>query len=190
MLLEIELGEGIEQHRTKEFLGDNEPIENDDHYTAAIIIFSPMWAKRNTYRAVKEIIEIFLKPDIGKLGVQEACVRQNIHTHIMAPLARLFRQAWSHDGDPESFSPDPIHFRSTDFPSENLESVSSVPATFNNNLDSARGAALDQLTKPTSSPQAVAYPFRRRPEANTGVSSLEDGELLDDEDVENTVEGR
>lgn len=189
MLLEIELGEGIERYRTEEFLGDNEPIENDDHYTAGIIIMSPMWVKRNTYQAVKEIIEICLKPDIGKLGVEEAGVRQNIYTHIMAPLGRLFRQAWSHNEDPESFSPDPIHFKSTDFPSENLESLSSSLAN-NDNLEPAQILALGQPTKPNSSFQAVSSSFRGRPEADTEVSSSDEGELLDDEDAENTVEAR
>lgn len=132
LLLEIELGEGIERHRSEESLDENEqPIENDDHYTAGKVILSPMWERRNVYQAVKEMIEICSKPDTGKLGTDQACVRDNLYTHIVAPLGRLFRQAWSRDKDPEAFSPNPVSFKSTEFPSDDFELLNSETAASN-----------------------------------------------------------
>ncbi|KAK9788207.1 putative Kinase-like domain-containing protein [Seiridium cardinale] len=102
--------------------GENDnPIENDDHYTAGKIILSPMWERRNVFQATEEMIEICLKPDPSKFGNEEASARDNLYTYVVEPLGRLFRQAWLHDREPESFSPDPVSFKSTDISSETLE---------------------------------------------------------------------
>ena len=113
MLMEIELGEGMEKHRP-----DNLNIENDDHYIAGGIILEPLWEKLDSYQAVKQMIEVCVKPDTGKLGLDNEAVRSNLYIYIVAPLGRLFRQAWHQAGDPESFTPQPICFTSDDFPAD------------------------------------------------------------------------
>jgi hypothetical protein len=193
MLLEIELGEGIEMHRSQDSLDDKgRPIENDDHYTAVRVILSPMWQRRNSYQAVKGMIEICLKPDIGKLGTDQACVRSKLYTYIVAPLGKLFRQAWSRDKDPEAFSPNPVSFKSTEFRSDDLELLGCDAAASKNlephsltNVPSSDSMSTAQLTV------AVEPSLDQGgSEAVSGLSDSEVGELLDDEDGQNTVEAR
>ncbi|TGJ84207.1 hypothetical protein E0Z10_g4570 [Xylaria hypoxylon] len=192
MLLEIELGEGIELHRLEESFDDENLIENDDHFTAGRIILSPMWEKRNMYQAVKEMIEICLKPDTGKFGIEEAPARDNLYTYIVAPLGRLFRQAWSRDGDPESFSADPVSFKATEFPSDDLEPFN-LDSRATNDLSPAQTPALESATRPSSASfarQTNLSSSRNRLGAETPTPSLEDGKLLGDKDGENMIQDR
>ncbi|KAF2963128.1 hypothetical protein GQX73_g10440 [Xylaria multiplex] len=196
MLLEIELGEGIELHQVEESLDDENPIENDDHFTAGRIILSPMWERRNVYQAVKEIIEICLKPDTGKFGIEEVPARDNLYTYVVAPLGRLFKQAWSRDKDPESFSPDPVSFKVAEFPSDNLKPPH-LDSSATNDLSPAQTPTQTPTLRPTarSSPasfelQTNRHPSRSRLEINTETLNLEDGELFGDKDGENTIEDR
>lgn len=153
MLLEIELGKGIEH-----FIKDNKPMENDDHYNAGMIISSDMWKDLNAFQAMKEIIEVCIKPDTGRLGDDISCARKNLYTHIVAPLERLFRQAWSDDGDPETFCPNPIYFTSADLTHESLESL--CPSTpVNNYMDSAQSATFEPPAKTTSAVVARSVPY-------------------------------
>lgn len=192
MLLEIELGEGIELYQLEESLDDENPMENEDHFTAGRIILSPMWERRNVYQAVKEMIEICLKPDTAKFGVEEVPARDNLYTYVVAPLGRLFRQAWSRDRDPESFSPDPISFKATECPPDNLTPFHLAPCA-TDDLSPAQTPALEPTTG--SSPasfvlQTNLYPSRNRLGAEAETPSLEDGELLGDRDGESAIEGR
>jgi len=62
MFLEIDLGEGIEGHRSSESLGQNGgSMGNADHFTAGMVIWSPSWKNCRTFQAVKEIIDMCLK---------------------------------------------------------------------------------------------------------------------------------
>ncbi|RWA11934.1 hypothetical protein EKO27_g3171 [Xylaria grammica] len=191
MLLEIELGEGIELHQLEESL-DDEPIENDDHFTAGKIILSPMWEKRNVYQAVKEMIEICLKPDTGKFGIEEGPARDNLYTYVVAPLGRLFRQAWSRDRDPESFSPEPVSFKATDFPPDNTKPFYLDPRA-TDDLSPAQTPALEPTTRSSSVSSMLPtnpYPRQGPLSAEMEKPSPEKGELLGDEDGENTIEDR
>ncbi|KAH7147139.1 hypothetical protein B0J13DRAFT_622060 [Dactylonectria estremocensis] len=133
VLPEIELGEGIERRRSQDSLDDNErPIENDDHYTAAKAMVLPMWQSRNSYQAIKWMVEICLKPDTEKFSTDQACVRSNLYTYIAVPLGRLFRRAWSRDTNLETFSPNLVNFKSTEFRSDDLELLDSEAAASNN----------------------------------------------------------
>ncbi|KAI0439346.1 hypothetical protein F4803DRAFT_531394 [Xylaria telfairii] len=192
MLLEIELGEGIELHQLEDSLEDENPIDNDDHFTASRTILSPMWERRNIYQAVKEIIEICLKPDIGKLGIEEVSARDNLYTYIVAPLGQLFRQAWSYDRDPESFSPKPVAFKETEFPTDNPKPFHLDPYA----TDDPSPAQTPNL-KPTMrsssasiEPQTNIYPSRSRLGAGEEIHCMEYGELLGDKEVENTIDDR
>ncbi|KAF3282229.1 hypothetical protein TWF970_001643 [Orbilia oligospora] len=111
MLLEIELGQNIEDHYSDDFLdADGKPRENADHITAGIIINSEKWGSRSaTYQAVKKVIEICVKPDKCKLGVDPTRVRDNLYQSVVAPLKNLFTLSWAcPDGNPENFDPGPI----------------------------------------------------------------------------------
>ncbi|CZR58257.1 uncharacterized protein PAC_08148 [Phialocephala subalpina] len=192
MLLEIELGKGIEQHLSDESPGEDEQqIDNYDHYNAGRIILSPMWERRNTYQAVKEMIEICLKPDIGKLGTDQACIRNNLYTYVVAPLGRLFRQAWSRDKDPETFSPDPVSFNSTELPSDDSELLNSE-ATTSNGLETpsfVHVPSSDSILIPELTATAESRPNQGGAAINWELSSLEDGELLEEDDP-NTPKSR
>ncbi|KAI1826112.1 hypothetical protein F4861DRAFT_499199 [Xylaria intraflava] len=190
MLLEIELGEGIELHHLKESLDEENPIENNDHFTAGRVILSPMWGKRKVYQAVKEIIEICLKPDTGKFGIEEAPACDNLYTYVVAPLGRLFREAWPRDSDPDSFSPDPVSFKATEFSSDNLKPFHLDPYT-DDKLSRAQTPDLESTTRPPSASfirQTNLYPIQSQVGADTETPSLENGELLGDKDGENTIE--
>ncbi|KAL6408085.1 hypothetical protein AUP68_08458 [Ilyonectria robusta] len=193
MLLEIQLGEGIERHRSKDSLDENgRPIENDDHYTAAKVMLSPMWRSRNSYQAVKGIIELCLKPDTGKLGMDQARVRDNLYTYIVAPLDRLFRQAWSRDIDPEAFCPNPVSFKSTEIRSDGFELIKSE-ATTSSNLEppvSTQVPSSDSVPTAQLTLAAGSSLNQGGSETGLGLSDSEDGELLDEEDDQNALEAR
>ncbi|ETS84479.1 hypothetical protein PFICI_02504 [Pestalotiopsis fici W106-1] len=191
MLLEIELGEGIEIHRLDEAHGDDDPIENDDHYTAGKIILSPMWQRRNVYQAVKEIIEICLKPDKGKFGFQEGIAHSNLYIYVVAPLGRLFKEAWSHDTDPESCIPEPVSFKTTDFPAE-ARGPSDLRTFIPDDISRTQSLDSEPTTCPTSAAPVLTstVPIRSRHDIGTNMSNLEDGELLGDEDGETTIAAR
>ncbi|TGJ75267.1 hypothetical protein EYR41_002205 [Orbilia oligospora] len=111
MLLEIELGQNIEDHYSDDFLdADGKPRENADHITAGIIINSEKWGSRSaTYQAVKKVIEICVKPDKCKLGVDPTRVRDNLYQSVVVPLKNLFALSWAcPDGSPENFDPGPM----------------------------------------------------------------------------------
>ncbi|KAF7537785.1 hypothetical protein G7054_g3488 [Neopestalotiopsis clavispora] len=193
MLLEIELGEGIELHRLDEdFCEDDDPIENDDHYTAGKIILSPMWARRNVYQAVKEMIEICLRPDTAKFGTDEGLARDNLHTYVVAPLSRLFKQAWSHDRDPESFSPDPVSFKSTEIPAETYEPLQSSSREINPHspLPGPASIPLTPMVHIESGLNTSRIAVREKPQPVAGISGLMAGELLADKYDEHTIESR
>ncbi|KAF3206925.1 hypothetical protein TWF106_000532 [Orbilia oligospora] len=111
MLLEIELGQNIEDHYSDEFLdADGKPRENADHITAGIIINSEKWGSRSaTYQAVKKVIEICVKPDKCKLGVDPTRLRDNLYQSVVVPLKNLFTLSWAcPEGNPENFDPGPM----------------------------------------------------------------------------------
>lgn len=160
---------------------DEPPIENDDHYTAGSIIQSKAWERRNTFQAVKEIIEICLKPDTGKLGKDPDRVRENLYTYVVAPLGKLFRQAWSRDKDPEVFSPDHyISFNASELPSNDQQPLRSDIIS-NGNFNDVSPTQSSSSEALSASPENV----------DLSINALrpEDGDLYDD-DGPNTIEAR
>jgi hypothetical protein len=193
MLLEIELGEGIELHRLDDdFCEDDDPIDNDDHYTTGRIILSPMWAKRKLYQAMKEMIEICIRPDTAKFGTDEMLACDNLYVYVVAPLGRLFRQAWSHDRDPESFNPDPVSLKSTEMPFEPHEPTHSSPQK----KDGHCPHPAQDPGPPTLLASAVPglktslHLLSESPQPTMAISGFEGGELLGDGDCGNTIEAR
>ncbi|KAF3129497.1 hypothetical protein TWF594_010962 [Orbilia oligospora] len=96
MLLEIELGQNIEDHYSDDFLdADGKPRENADHITAGIIINSEKWGSRSaTYQAVKKVIEICVKPDKCKLGVDPTRIlHSSMDLTTMTPSNQTYRIA-------------------------------------------------------------------------------------------------
>ncbi|KAI0401306.1 hypothetical protein F4802DRAFT_619006 [Xylaria palmicola] len=177
LLLEIELEKSIELYRRAESRDDKNPIENEDHFTAGTIIVSPEWKRRNVFQAVKEVIEICLKPDTNKFHVSEVSARDALYTYVVAPLGQLFKQAWSRDSDPESFSPEPISFKATDF---SPDSPAQAPAfTLTTRLSSAPVV-----------PQTPMSPRQGLRRAETEITNTENGSLLGDKDDEHTARYR
>ncbi|KAH6869555.1 hypothetical protein B0T10DRAFT_281115 [Thelonectria olida] len=124
-LLEIELGEGIENRYAREFLdADGRPRANAAHMTAGDFITSDKWkAQKKVYLPVRQAIEICVKPDTGQLGTDPARVRENLHRCVVAPLGALFGMAYDCDGCPEKFDPGPMNFESSDEPCDDIYSV-------------------------------------------------------------------
>jgi len=124
MLLEIELGHTIDGFFGNESLDHKgRVIPNSDYFTASAILMREDWKRRNAYYAVKEIIEICVKGDKGQLGNDHTFVRNKLHTFVVAPLRRLFQEAWSPDHDPESFPIQPIIFKKTELLSQDASQV-------------------------------------------------------------------
>ncbi|KAH7127244.1 peptidase S8/S53 domain-containing protein [Dendryphion nanum] len=116
MLIEVELGEGIERHRSPESYDQNGGlIQNADHFTAVMITCSDDWKARHTYQAIKEIIQICLKGHRGQLGEDLSSVREKLYKWIVVPLGNLFREAWSQDQEPEAYLPHFITFNTDEF---------------------------------------------------------------------------
>lgn len=117
MLLEIQLGEGIEKRRQQVHQ------ISEDHFAAVSIIMSPSWEERVRYQALREIIEVCIRGETGKIGVNETDVRAGLFTYVVEPLRRLFKKAWPDHEEPESCDPDPVHFGPAEASPENLESL-------------------------------------------------------------------
>ncbi|KAF4976943.1 hypothetical protein FDECE_18415 [Fusarium decemcellulare] len=113
VLLEVELGESIENHYPEEFCHmDGRPRENATHMAAGVVINSDDWKNRkNIYEPVKRAIEICVKPDTGQLGTNPAYVREQLYRSVVAPLGQLFSMAYACDGCPEKFDPGPMKLR-------------------------------------------------------------------------------
>ncbi|KAK6332694.1 hypothetical protein TWF730_004353 [Orbilia blumenaviensis] len=115
MLLEIELGENIEHYYQSYYLDNGKPRQNAEHITASNIISSKGWKGRSTYDRVKEAIEICVRPDTSKLGLDPINVRENLYRTVVAPLMELFKFSWNcPDGCPEKFDPGPMDFTPAD----------------------------------------------------------------------------
>lgn len=108
MLLEIELGIKIEDHRLPETLNpDDEPTVYDDHATAVELLReSELWERRETIKAFKEMIEICLIPEPFMPYVDDVQgLRDAFKKLIMNPLQVLYKEAWE---NPEESSVFPI----------------------------------------------------------------------------------
>ncbi|KAI9662763.1 MAG: hypothetical protein M1829_006158 [Trizodia sp. TS-e1964] len=117
MLLEIELGEGIENRHRSEFLNSNgQPRENAGHITAGFFITSVEWKHRHkVLKTVKQAIEICVTPDTGKLGTDRKRVRDKLYEYVVVPLGELFNTMYDcPDRCPEKFDPGPINVGSSD----------------------------------------------------------------------------
>lgn len=200
MLLEIELGEAIEQRRVKTAAG---PIENDDQQTAGWIIFgpgAPAWEARNTYQALKEIIAICIKPEYGKLGNDDATASQCLYRYVVAPLGELFKGFQGQE--PESFMPDPkgIHFNKTELPSGIIgrtQAKVSHRAEANTSEMQKNGNLMQSPRSSPSRPIKFNHGVKLDPPSAPGIyqvndgtesSGSEDGGLLEAEHSSNPTE--
>jgi len=97
MLLEIELGIKIEEHRMPEDLDpDGEPNVNADHI-AAIDVFNnaELWDVNDTFGASKDVIGACLTPDNFTSFVDDVQgLRNAFEKHIVNPLQTLYETAW------------------------------------------------------------------------------------------------
>lgn len=117
MLLEIELGKGIEKLHPSEFIDANgQPRENAGHITAGEFIISKEWKSRTkTYKPLKQVIEICVKPDTTKLGSDPTRVRDNLYRWVVGPLENFFNMVYDcPDECPAKFDPGPMNFESSD----------------------------------------------------------------------------
>lgn len=111
-LLEIELGEPLEQHYASEYLDANgQPRANANHMAAGDFITSNTWkSRKKVYRPIRQAIDICVKPDISQLGTDPSQVRKNFYGRVVVPLRTFFGLAFDCDGCPENFDPGPISF--------------------------------------------------------------------------------
>lgn len=111
VLLEVELGEGLETQCSAEYLDDQGQLRpNASHIAAADILKSKTWNNRTrTLPLIRQVIEVCLKPDTSVLGIDAIVVRQNLNKFVVAPLAALFKMM-SLGVSPEDFNAGPIEF--------------------------------------------------------------------------------
>lgn len=194
MLLEIESGTGMEQHRAY-----GAPTQIEDQLNAWSYISSDLWRKHNTYQALTDIIKTCLQPELpgmDQAGDDKPSVCDSLYTHVVAPLGRLFRKAWSQDQEPESFDPGPIYFKPTELPSESIEAFQAELLPVENTADVTPGPTPAELQSPslspslvlTSHPRASQDPDRLGTEIESSCS--EDGELWEEEYDAKSVEAR
>jgi hypothetical protein len=110
VLLEIELGEGLENHCPDEYLDDNGQLRpNAGHLAAADFLKSKTWKDRTrTLMPIRQAIEICLKPDTSVLGTDPTIVRHELNNSVVASFAALFKMMSG--VSPEEFNPGPIKF--------------------------------------------------------------------------------
>jgi hypothetical protein len=114
MLLEIQLGEGIETRYSEAHHDKDGALrENAGHAAAGEIIISKDWRSRiatgKIYSFVGEVIDICVKPDTGRLGTDPAHIQESLYGCIVAPLQEAL--VWMHecpDKCPEKLDPGPI----------------------------------------------------------------------------------
>jgi len=177
-LLEIELGESIENRYLKEFLDvDGRPRANADHMTAGDFIDSDEWKRRKeVYMPVRQAIEICVKPDTGRLGTDPARVRENLHRYVVTPLRALFGMAYDCDGCPEKFDPGPMNFEPFD-----LYDDAFVPDPSMQGAIGSNSRSVQVVEHPSLIPVVTAGPHQvQQPEAVVD----EDCELFGDEEQE------
>ncbi|KAI7775986.1 hypothetical protein LA080_006012 [Diaporthe eres] len=103
LLLEMELGQGIEKHYEYGIR-----MVNQDYATAGRILNS-LLKKGGRFDAVREIIEIYVKGHTDKFGTNKSSARAGVSEWVVEPLQMLFKRAWQ---EPESFDCNPVYFRS------------------------------------------------------------------------------
>lgn len=188
LLLEIELGKGIEdyhQHRTR--------MENEDYVTAVRIIISDSWKNRGTYEALREIIEICISGETDKFGTDDTSAREGVHTYVVEPLRRLFKQAWSLDQEPELYEPHPVSFRQGELSSDNMNMHQlGTPARAIKSVDKGQSVKLttSQYRNLRAHVEYIPGLVGGQSTAGADLSSDEDGGLCAVDDGGNTLECR
>lgn len=96
LLLEIELGKGIESYICATNRDENDdPKDNAIHITVGEIIKSDVWTKRiksrKTYDVVDKAINICVRPDTTQLGTQPAQVQQRLYDSVVVMLETMLR---------------------------------------------------------------------------------------------------
>ncbi|KAK4167718.1 hypothetical protein QBC43DRAFT_203038 [Cladorrhinum sp. PSN259] len=109
VLLEIEIGQPIEQYISYDHLDeDGNPRDNSRYFAGVEFITSAEWSnRRSTPKAVKQAIETCLGPDMTKLGHDPASVRDRLYEHVVGSLRNLFSIMWT---SPDNFDPGPMEF--------------------------------------------------------------------------------
>ena len=145
MLLEIELGIKIEEHRMLEDLGpDGEPTVNADHI-AAMEVFNKteLWEEKETFKALKDMIKTCLTPDEFNPFLNDVQgLRDAFQKRIVNPLQALYKTAWE--------NPDTSHVRA-------IELGSSGPSLPEATGETARHVSPLLAPLPTLLPATPAY---------------------------------
>ena len=110
LLLEIELGQGIEQYITptlRDFNGA--PKENAVHLTVGEIIKSSEWTKRikkgKTYKFVGDAIETCVRPDTTQLGTDSTQVQAKLYHSVVAKFEFMLEKMY---GGPKFIDLEPM----------------------------------------------------------------------------------
>ncbi|KAK6519709.1 hypothetical protein TWF506_000009 [Arthrobotrys conoides] len=107
MLLEIELGQDIENLHTEEVYDEGQLREGAEYFTAGRFLISEEWkARSKIFGPVKRVIEICITPNRSKLGTDPMEVRNKLYQVVVLPLRELFTYSWEYT--PEDFQPEPI----------------------------------------------------------------------------------
>jgi hypothetical protein len=143
MLLEIELGIKIEEHRMPEDLDpDGEPSVNADHIAAIDVFNNTGWDDKDTFGASKDVIGACLTPDNFTCFVNDVQgLRNAFEKHIVNPLQTLYKTAWE--------NPDTAHVRA-------IKLDSSSPSLPEVNEGTTR--LISPSPSPTPLPAPVATP--------------------------------
>ncbi|KAJ5261225.1 hypothetical protein N7478_011820 [Penicillium angulare] len=96
LLLEIELGRGIDEYRHLILEGDQTPDINTDYMTAVNVIdrMSEEWEERGTTSQHKAIIKACFNQDVLRGCEDVDSQRAALLTEIVVPLESLFRSQW------------------------------------------------------------------------------------------------
>lgn len=158
MLLEIQLGEGLEGYKSENLCNHSEEVANEDHYAAALFIeHSSKWKQLDTVRALKEMIHKCIMDDWD-----DETARDVLYSHVVAPLCKLCRLFWpKHEGGFETCNPGPIHLGLTELLPGSTKSCRLELTSEVNNTD------LGQVSGQQPSPRRVTS-ARAEPELSSG----------------------
>lgn len=112
VLLEIELGDGIEKRFPSAYFDlQRRPLPNAERICASDLIVSEEWSSRVRMLApVRDAIEICVKPDAEKFGTSPRLVRQQLYNSVVEPLGNFLEKMHSCPGGPHKFNLGPMYF--------------------------------------------------------------------------------
>jgi len=110
LLLEIELGQGIEKYMSPTLRDSSgAPKDNAVHLTACKIIKSSEWTKRikrgKTYKFVGDAIETCVRPNTTQLGTDSTQVQAKLYHSVVAKFEFMLEKMY---GGPKSIDLEPL----------------------------------------------------------------------------------